>query len=352
MTLQNLYDQKLIVLECISGSKAYGTNLPTSDTDIKGVFILPKKQFYGLDYIPQVSDENNDIVFYEIGRFVELLYKNNPNILELLNTPTEHIIQKHPLMDKIKSELVISKLCKQTFAGYAQTQIKKARGLNKKILNPMDEERKSVLHFCQVTVDKQSMALLDWLDKEGKDQNQCGLVNLDKMKNMYALFYDAQQVLGYQGIIQKENANEVCLSSIAKNESAVAYLYFNRDGYSKYCKDYKEYWAWVQKRNEARYENTVSHGKNYDAKNMMHTFRLLQMAEEILAQGKVIVKRTNREELLAIRRGEYEYDELIAMAEEQLAKVNQAYQSSALPEQPNKATLENILIEIRQAWYH
>ena len=151
MTLQDLYDQKLILLECISGSKAYGTDLPTSDTDIKGIFILPKDKFFGLDYISQVSDEKNDIVFYEIGRFVELLYKNNPNILELLNTPEEHIIQKHPLMDKIKSELVVSKLCKQTFAGYAQTQIKKARGLNKKILNPMDQERKSVLHFCQVT---------------------------------------------------------------------------------------------------------------------------------------------------------------------------------------------------------
>ena len=171
------------------------------------------------------------------------------------------------------------------------------------------------------------------------------------MKNMYALFYDEDQSLGYQGIIQKDTANEVCLSSVPKTESPIAYLYFNRDGYSKYCKDYKEYWAWVKKRNEARYENTISHGKNYDAKNMMHTFRLLQMAEEILAQAKVIVKRPNREELLAIRSGDFDYDELIVMAEAQLDKVERAYQTSTLPEQPNKTELEQILIEIRKAWY-
>ncbi|MGB0524068.1 MAG: DNA polymerase beta superfamily protein [Flammeovirgaceae bacterium] len=351
MTLQDLYDQKLILLECISGSKAYGLDLPTSDTDIKGVFILPKAQFFGMDYMAQISNATNDIVFYELGRFMELLYKNNPNILELLNTPATHVLKKHPLMNKIKSELVLSKLCKQTFAGYAQTQIKKARGLNKKILNPLDKARKSVLHFCQVTVGKQSKNLVEWLAEEGKNQAQCGLVNLDKMKNLYALFYDATGEKGYQGIIQKETANEVCLSSIPKSEEAIAYVYFNRDGYSKYCKDYKEYWAWVEQRNEVRYENTITHGKNYDAKNMMHTFRLLEMAEEILSEGKVTVKRPNREEMLAIRRGAFTYDELIAKAEIQLEKVEAAYRASKLPEQPEKAVLEQVLIEIRKEWY-
>lgn len=351
MTIRDLHEQGLLLLECISGSKAYGLDLPTSDTDIKGVYILPKSQFFGLDYIPQVSNESNDEVYYEIGRFVELLYKNNPNILELLATPESHVLVRHPLMDKIKPEMVVSKLCRQTFAGYAQTQIKKARGLNKKILNPMDKERKSVLHFCQVTDEKQSRSLLDWLKQTEREQNQCGLVNLDKMKNMYALYYDENRNLGYQGIMRKEEANEVSLSSVPKSESPVAYLYFNLEGYSKYCKDYKEYWAWVNKRNEVRYENTVTHGKNYDAKNMMHTFRLLQMAEEILARGEVVVKRPNREELLEIRKGTFSYDELIAKAEIQLQKVDIAYQNSTLPEEANKEVLEQVLIEIREEWY-
>lgn len=75
LTIDDLKAQNLILFECISGSRAYGLDTLTSDTDIKGVFYLPKEQFYSLhsDYIPQVSNETNDIVYYELGRFVELL---------------------------------------------------------------------------------------------------------------------------------------------------------------------------------------------------------------------------------------------------------------------------------------
>ena len=73
MTIEDLKQQKLIILECISGSRAYGLDTAASDTDIKGVFILPKKDFYGLEYIPQVSNATNDIVYYELGRYLELL---------------------------------------------------------------------------------------------------------------------------------------------------------------------------------------------------------------------------------------------------------------------------------------
>ena len=49
MDIAELKEKGVIVLECISGSKAYGLDTPISDTDIKGVFVLPKKDFYGLD---------------------------------------------------------------------------------------------------------------------------------------------------------------------------------------------------------------------------------------------------------------------------------------------------------------
>ncbi|KES14222.1 putative nucleotidyltransferase, partial [Gilliamella apicola SCGC AB-598-I20] len=84
MTIDDLKRQNLILFEVISGSRAFGLATETSDTDIKGVFYLPKEKFYGLEYIPQISNASNDIVYYELGRFVELLLKNNPNILEVL----------------------------------------------------------------------------------------------------------------------------------------------------------------------------------------------------------------------------------------------------------------------------
>src|SRR5690606_9268588 len=122
----------------------------TSDTDIKGVFILPKKDFYGLEYTPQINNETNDVVFYELGRFMELLSYNNPNILELLNTPRDSIIYKHPLFEEINIEKILSRLCKDTFGKFAYSQIKKAKDLNKKIVNPISKEKKSILDFCYI----------------------------------------------------------------------------------------------------------------------------------------------------------------------------------------------------------
>ncbi|WP_289661947.1 nucleotidyltransferase domain-containing protein [Flavobacterium panacagri] len=351
MTIQNLKAQNLILFEVISGSKSFGLNTPTSDTDIKGVYYLPKEKFFGLDYIPQISNETNDEVYYEIGRFVELLLKNNPNILEILASPEDCILYKHPLMEHLKIEDFLSKLCKDSFAGYAVTQIKKARGLNKKIVNPMPKEKKSLLDFCYVLKGYETIPLLEFLQENNWNQEQIGLVNLPNSKGMFAMFYDDNKTLGYKGIIQKENSNEVSLSSIPKKEKGIGYLSCNQDGYSKYCKEYTEYWSWIEKRNEERYHTNQQHGKNYDSKNMMHTIRLLQTAEQILSTGKLNIRVSNREELLAIKAGNKEYDDLLEMADHLITSIESHYLTSNLPEKPDEEKVIQTLIEIRKKLY-
>ena len=362
MTIDDLHSQKLILFECISGSRAYGTDTPQSDTDIRGVFAVPKRDLFGFGYVDQVNDRTNDVVFYELRRFAELLAKNNPNMLELLCAPADCVLHRHPLMDRLTPDLFLSKLCRDSFAGYAISQIKKARGLNKKIMNPMSEERKSLLNFCYVLVGQGSQPLSDWLEKQGRIGSpmvpeQCGLVSVAHARDTYALFYDKLGVLGYRGIVQPgDDATEVSVSSVPEGEEPMAYLYVNHDGYSSHCKDYRQYWEWVEKRNDARYQNTATadrleHGKNYDAKNMMHTFRLLDMAAEILSTGEVIVRRPNRAELLNIRSGAFDYDELIARAEEKVAEIDEIARRSPLPAEPDTTRIEEILIEIRTEWY-
>lgn len=356
MTIQDLKPQNLLLFEVISGSKSFGLDTPTSDTDIKGIYYLPKEKFFGLEYIPQIANATNDEVYYEIGRFVELLLKNNPNILEILATPKDCILYKHPLMEKLRLEDFLSKLCKDSFAGYAMTQIKKARGLNKKIVNPMPKEKKSLLDFCYVLQGYDTIPLTKWLQefpssRGGLLQEHCGLINLPNSKGMFALFYDATHTLGYKGIIQKETSNEVSVSSVPKGEEAIGYLSVNQDGYSKYCKEYTEYWDWIEKRNDDRYNTNQQHGKNYDSKNMMHTIRLLQTAEHILATGKLNIRVPNREELLSIKAGAMEYDALLEMADSLIVSIERHYESSVLPERPDEAKAIQHLIEIREALY-
>lgn len=350
MTITDLKEKGCIILECISGSKAYGLETPQSDTDIKGIFVMPKADYYGLHYIAQINNETNDVVYYELGRFLELLSVNNPNILELLNTPAHAVLYKHPLLNALKPEMFLSKLCRETFGRFALSQIKKAKGLNKKIVNPVDWERKNILSFCFVSYEQGAIPLIKFLEIKNWNQHDCGLVNVPHMKNIYGLYHNPG--CGYKGIIKNEDSNDVNLSSVSKEETQAGILYFNVDGYSAYCREYREYWDWVEKRNETRYENTQSHGKNYDAKNMMHVFRLLEMAIEIGRDNAVNVKRADRDFLLSIKSGKYEYEELLKMAQDKQNEMEEVFASSQLPDKPDAAEINKLAFTIRDRFYN
>lgn len=349
LTIDWVKEKGLLVFETITGSKAYGLDTAQSDTDIRGIFVLPKDMYYSLEYTAQVNNETNDIVYYELKKFMELLSKNNPNILEMLSVPNQFVLQRHPVMDRLKTEMFLSKLCEKTFANYAYTQIKKAYGLEKKIVNPVEEERKSVLDFCYVYISKDAIALKQYLANQNWEQNQLGLSVITHMRDCYNLFHSNET--RYSGIMRKENANEVALSNIPKGDKPAGMLYFNKDGYSVYCKKYKEYWEWVEKRNEARYNTTMSHGKNYDSKNMMHVFRLLLMAKEIAIERKINMYRKDREFLLSIKEGKYEYDELLSKAEALKGELPSLYEKSELQETPDVESINKLLIEMRKEYY-
>jgi hypothetical protein len=84
---------------------------------------------------------------------------------------------------------------------------------------------------------------------------------------------------------------------------------------------------------------------------MLHTFRLLDMAEEIARYGEIRVRRPNREFLLKIRAGEFEYEELLGWAEEKIANIESLFEASGLPEVPDIGSIEAVLVEVRERWY-
>ena len=84
---------------------------------------------------------------------------------------------------------------------------------------------------------------------------------------------------------------------------------------------------------------------------MLHVFRLLQMAEEIATSGELNVRRPNREFLLQIRLGEFQYEELVADAEKLVSQIDTAFTNSNLPDIPDKAVAEALLQRVRQLFY-
>jgi uncharacterized protein len=339
------------LLKATSGSHAYGLNLPHSDVDIRGVFYAPLELLYGLQMPDQVSDSTNDTTFFELGRFVELALKNNPNILELLATPEDCVHLRHPVMELFPVEMFLSKRCRDSFAGYAVAQIKKARGLNKKIVNPMPDERKTLVDFCHVAADQGTVPLATWMERHGLAEKHLGLTDLPHVKYGYAIYHDPTGQWGLRGFLSNDASTYLSTSTVPREARPLGWMWFNKDAYAKHCKDWSEYQTWVAERNGARYETTLTHGKGYDAKNMMHTIRLLDLAEKIAQGGRFTVRCENREELLAIRRGEREYEALVEEAELRLARIDELFASSRLPDEPNAEQVESALIAARRQLY-
>lgn len=409
ITIQDLRDRGWIAYEYVRGSHAYGLNVETSDKDVGGVFIIPQDYLMGLrsNYIEQVADETNDTVFYEFGRWVELLLKSNPTALESLFIPKHCIIgEVHPMIQHIidNRDMFLSKECFKTLFGYAKSQIYKARGLNKKIVNPVTE-RKTVLDFCYVPYNQGSTNVDKWLQLNGLKQKYCALVPLPNMHNTYGLYYDfgthiiceygtdlrneneinklserlqdesqltkedklfiqslekyceyesIYEVIpsGYHGIVSENGeSNDVRSESIPKGKQPIIIMSYNKDGYTSHCKDYREYQEWVKKRNPIRYESNL--GKNYDGKNMSHCMRLIRMGKELaLGQGFNVERTHDRDYLLLIKNHGVEYDDIIAQAVKEQEEMDAAAEISMLPDIPNMDEINQLLIEARTKFYN
>jgi len=395
MTIEELRKSGLIAYEYVRGSHMYRLNTEQSDRDTGGVFICPKDSLYGLrgKYIEQVADEKNDTVFYEFGRWVELLLKSNPSVLEGLFAPKECVVGKvHPAVQMIidNKEMFLSKECFKTHYGYATGQIKKARGLNKKIVNPVTE-RKDVLDFCYTFRNQGSQPMKKYLSDNFLDQKYCGLVSVPNMKDVYGVYYDwaaffyfekfhwekgipypynkfikdpmeiariknrimDKDFYGYEGIVNPDDyskSNNIRLSSVHEGDAPITFLYYNSDGYQMHCKDYREYKEWEQKRNPVRYESNLN--KNYDSKNMMHCMRLIRMAKE-LAQGKGfnVVRSEDRDFLMDIRNHKFEYDEIISMIEKEQEEMEEAVKTCTLRDTIDYEKVNDLLIRARKLVY-
>ena len=400
LTIEELRKKGWIAYEYRRGSHMYHLNVEGSDEDTGGVFICPKEMLMGLrcEYIEQVADEKNDTVFYEFGRWIELLLKSNPTALESLFAPEDCIIGEiHPAVQFVLDHkgMFLSKECFKTFYGYAVSQIGKARGLNKKIVNPVTE-RKDILDFCYTFKDQGSQPIKEFLSAFMLDQKYCGLVNIPNMKDVYGVYYDwaayfhfenidwyhtvfetdtafspydyflddvdvakvlkrieNKEFFGYRGIVEPDEidkSNEVRLCSIPKGEVPICFMTYNKDAYTCHCRDYHDYKEWEAKRNPVRYEGNLGH--NYDSKNVMHCMRLVRMAKE-LAQGKGfnVVRDWDRHYLLDIRNHKFEYEVVMEQLEKEKAEMEEAIKTCTLPDTVDLEAVNKMLIEARTLVY-
>jgi len=115
-----------IIYRCVIGSRAYGLETEGSDVDRRGFYLPPAERHWSLRGVPeQLENAETQECYWELGKFLDLALRANPNVLECLYTPiVEHAT---PLARELLAMrgVFLSKLAYQTFNGYVLSQFKK-----------------------------------------------------------------------------------------------------------------------------------------------------------------------------------------------------------------------------------
>jgi hypothetical protein len=200
-------------------------------------------------------------------------------------------------------ERFLSRRVEGTFAGYALAQLKRIRTHRRWLLTPPSKE--------PVRAD------FGLPERSTIPRDQLG----------------ALEALEARGALDEEALSPNFLDVVAKEKR-----------YRAARREWEQHRQWQRERNPKRAALEAAHG--YDTKHAMHLVRLLRMAIEILDTGRVIVKRPDRDELLAIRDGRWSYDALEATCETLRAEIALVAARSSLPEAPDEDALDALTVSI------
>lgn len=339
-------EQQLLVKH-YAGSHAYGTALPSSDVDLRGVFcadpVNVRTPFFPIREVEDNSEE--DTKFYELAHFMKLCLDCNPNIVETLWVDDEDIMFRTPAYDLLREHrkrLLSSKIA-FTFSGYALSQLKRIKGHNKWINNPQTKEPPKPKEF---------VSLVQWF---GQKKMLPRDFNLETWRDNYRLVPYAGDLYG---VYYAENHHLYNYSTGSLNTNfdgerynlgaPLALVKFNKEEYKLAKEKHEQYWSWKHNRNKARSELEEQFG--YDTKHAMHLVRLLRMGVEALSCGHILVKRPDAEELLSIRNGTWTYNMVIQYAEEMDRQVREVwYKKTKLPKKPDVKFAAELLMEVQDA---
>ena len=323
-----------------AGSISYGTNLPTSDVDFRGIFCGDPVNILTPFYVIRECDDatEEDTKLYELSHFFKLCLDCNPNIVETLWVDDSDITFRTDAYDFIREHRMdfLSSKIAFTTSGYALAQLKRIKGHNKWINNPQPE-------FSPTP--KEHVSLVQYFGE-------------DKMLKFYIdEWNDDHELIPYGGdvfgVVEAKGRklfdrfgklNTDWKGSREDLPPVVMIVKFNKEVFKEMKEKHTNYWTWKNNRNESRSELEEQHG--YDTKHAMHLVRLLRMGQEALETGQIIVKRPDAEELLAIRHGSMTYEEILEYATDMDDAIrNKLYKTTDLPKKPDLKKVAQLLMD-------
>lgn len=145
---------KHVILLGLAGSYSYGTNIETSDIDVRGITLNQKSDLIGLTRFEQYVDENTDTVIFAFNKLVTLLLSCNPNTIELLGLNPEHYLYLNDIGQLLldNKKLFLSRRAIQSFGGYADAQLRRLQNALARDTFPQGEKEQHIFNSVKNTM--------------------------------------------------------------------------------------------------------------------------------------------------------------------------------------------------------
>lgn len=308
-----------LIFLTLGGSYAYGTNVETSDVDIRGCALNTKPEILANKKFEQFVNEETDTTIYGFNKLISLLTSINPNTIEMLGCKPEHYLYISPIGQEILDNryLFLSKRCVYSFGGYANQQLRRLDNKAARLTSQSEQE----VHI------------------------------LNSIKN--AAFTYPERFFTYP-----EDSIHLYVDKSDREEyDTEIYMDINLKHYP--LRDYKGMWsdmnAIVKDYSKLGKRNAHAIEHNKLAKHMMHLVRLYLMCFDILESGEIVTYREKDHDfLMSVRNGDYlddnrqptkEFFDIVDAFETKLEKLKE---TSFLPDKPNMKKIEEFVLSVNE----
>lgn len=297
-----------IILLGLGGSHSYGTNIPTSDVDVRGIARNTKEDLLGMENFRQRTDNETDTTVYALNRAIPLLANCNPNMVEMLGLRKEDYFIIDPIGKKLIAEqnMFYSRKAQFSFGGYATAQLRRLQNALARDAYPKEEKQKHILGSLENTI--------------------------SGFNDRYAEQY---------GVTVAIKDGELVTSMNLKN-------YPLRDTYAMFS----EMKAVVREYDHLNHRNHKKDDAHLN-KHAMHLVRLLYTGTELLETGIMHTYREKEHDLLMdIRNGKFQKDNhtfesfFFDLIDDLERKFKYAAEHSVLPAKPDMKRINEFVMEV------
>ncbi len=308
-----------IIFLTLGGSYSYGTNVETSDVDVRGCALNSPSDLLGLTNFEQVVNTQTDTTVYSFNKLVSLLLNCNPNTIEMLGCKPEHYFYLTNVGKEMidNRKLFMSRRAVQSFGGYATQQLRRLENA--------------------LARDKLSQARRE----EHIRNSMEGAVR--SFKSRYTSF-DKGSVQLYTAESQREDLDREIFANIHLEGYPAREFNSMMNDLHNVLADYEK----LNHRNKKKDDNHLN-------KHAMHLIRLYLMCLDILEKGDIITYReADRGLLMSIRHGEYQREdgtyrqEFFDMVSEFEKKLAYAKENTSLPEHPDMKKVEEFVMDVNR----